>query len=63
VVPFNIGWIFLFAGWLVGFVWLVGSLVGWSFKTVALAFLELALQTSLALNSQIHMPLPPEHWD
>jgi hypothetical protein len=39
-------------------------LVGWFFKTevlcVALAILELTMKTRLALNSEIHLPLPPE---
>jgi hypothetical protein len=33
------------------------------FLCVALAVLELTLQTRLALNSQISLPLPPECWD
>ena len=39
----------------------------WFFETrflcVALAALELSLQTRLALNSEIHLPLPPRCWD
>jgi hypothetical protein len=31
--------------------------------SVALAVLELTLLTRLALNSEIHLPLPPECWD
>lgn len=43
-------------------------LVGWLFfflrqLCVALAILELTLQTSLALNSEIHLPLPPKYRD
>lgn len=33
------------------------------FLCVALAFLELAVQTRLALNSEIHLPLHPKCWD
>ena len=32
------------------------------FLCVALAVLELPLQTGLASNSEIHLPLPPECW-
>jgi hypothetical protein len=39
----------------------------WFFETeffrIALAVLELTLYTRLALNSEIHLPLPPEFWD
>jgi hypothetical protein len=39
----------------------------WFYKTgfacVALAVLELTLQTRLASNSEIYLPLPPEGWD
>jgi hypothetical protein len=33
------------------------------FLCVALAVLELTLQTRLALNSEIRLPLPPKCWD
>jgi hypothetical protein len=33
------------------------------FLCIALAVLELALQTRLALNSEICLPLPPKCWD
>jgi hypothetical protein len=33
------------------------------FLCVALAVLELTLQTRLALNSEIHLPLPPKCWN
>jgi hypothetical protein len=33
------------------------------FLCVVLAVLELALQTRLALNSEIRLPLPPKCWD
>jgi hypothetical protein len=33
------------------------------FLCVALAVLELTLQTRLAWNSEIRLPLPPECWD
>jgi hypothetical protein len=33
------------------------------FLCVALAVLELTLQTRLASNSEIRLPLPPECWD
>ena len=33
------------------------------FLCIALAVLELTLQTRLALNSEIRLPLPPECWD
>jgi hypothetical protein len=33
------------------------------FLCVALAVLELTLQTRLASNSEIHLPLPPKCWD
>ena len=39
----------------------------WFFQTgflyVALAVLEFTLLTRLALNSEIHLPLPPKCWD
>jgi hypothetical protein len=39
----------------------------WFFETgflsVALAVLELTLQTRLVSNSEIRLPLPPECWD
>jgi hypothetical protein len=39
----------------------------WFFETgslcIALAVLELTLQTRLASNSEIRLPLPPECWD
>jgi hypothetical protein len=34
-----------------------------AFLCVDLAVLELALQTKLASDSQINLPLPPEYWD
>jgi hypothetical protein len=33
------------------------------FLCIALAVLELTLSTRLASNSEICLPLPPEHWD
>jgi hypothetical protein len=33
------------------------------FLCVALDVLELTLQTRLAWNSKIHLPLPPKRWD
>jgi hypothetical protein len=33
------------------------------FLCVALAVLELTLETRLASNSEIHLPLPPKCWD
>jgi hypothetical protein len=33
------------------------------FLCVALAVLELTLETRLASNSEIHLPLPPQCWD
>jgi hypothetical protein len=33
------------------------------FLCAALAVLELTLQTRLASNSEIHLPLPPKCWD
>ena len=33
------------------------------FLSVALAVLELTLQTRLAWNSEIHLPLPAKCWD
>jgi hypothetical protein len=50
--------------------WFFCLLVGWfvfcflrQFLCVALAVLELTLQTRLALNSEICLPLPPKCWD
>ena len=61
-VPFHCGVFVCLFGWLVGlgvfvclFVWLVGWLVGFfitEFLCVALAVLELSLQSRLTLNSQ-----------
>jgi hypothetical protein len=33
------------------------------FLCIALAVLELTLQTRLASNSEICLPLPPKYWD
>jgi hypothetical protein len=33
------------------------------FLCIALAVLDLTLQTRLALNSEIHLPLPPKCWE
>jgi hypothetical protein len=33
------------------------------FLCIALAILELTLQTGLASNSEIRLPLPPKYWD
>jgi hypothetical protein len=43
--------------------WLVFRFSETGFLCVALAVLELTLQTRLASNSEIHLPLPPKCWD
>jgi hypothetical protein len=56
-----------FAWWWTQDFFLFSFFFFWFFKTrflrIALAVLELTLETSLASNSEIRLPLAPECWD
>ena len=56
----------LFLGFVFCFGWLVFCFVLFfetGFLCIALAVLELTLETRLASNSEIRRPLPPKCWD